>query len=520
MGENKLSEKENLQDNFIENGFVETGSMENGFSDANETKTVDLKTRFDLPDFILFTILLVGYTIAIFMNFRQQALGIVESDMAAYIEEMLGVNTKYPFSYPLYFKLGALVHVLIKSPEISMAVTATILCVLSVLILRFFMEANGELLIVRMPFMISAETRVNLRNNESLADENVLAQNGFLNVCIYLCRFFGRVLKRFGKTCMTFALLLVSMLFVPTGFRFPGVKFDYVGVFSPNPFHNATYNAARPFSIVVFFLFVRILLRFEKKISWKDFGLFSLFLFLTTLTKPSFTLVFVSTAGLVLLGRLFLNKWKTFVNSLLLGLTFVPTFALLLYQFFGVFGPVEEGERGIGISPLKVWGQYCTNVPMAVLLAAAFPIAFGGLAVWNRVFSRRTNCEYETANTKNSLCDKNVSETGRHVVTGSLLNASATITMLRFAAEMFVVSLVEFIVFYEKGFRMVDANFSWGYMSGLFFLYVSTGRALLLDTIQGRRKVWQIILLWIIFAAHLCCGIIYLLRILHGQSYY
>lgn len=499
------------------------------------------KKKFDLPDFILFMILLLGYTIAVFLNFRQQALGIVESDMEAYVKEMLGENTKYPFSYPLYFKLGALVHLLIKSPEISMAVTATLLCVLSVLILRFFMEANEELLITSFPFVVSTETGKQVKREKldgadmqsgKLSGEEIPAkkadlagQEGTLkgkivklSICLY--QFFCFILKRFGNTCMTYALLLVSMLFVPTGFRFPGVKFDYVGVFSPNPFHNATYNAARPFSIVAFFLFIRILLRFEKKISWKDFGLFSLFLFLTTLTKPSFTLTFVSTAGLVLLGRLFLNKWKTFLNSFFLGLTFVPTFLLLLYQFFGVFGPVEEGERGIGIDPLLVWGQYCTNVPMAVILAAAFPIVFGGLAVWNIFFSGRMLEKKSDNKTTKGSCGEKVSVTDHPDESASFAKASANLTMLRFAAEMFVVSLIEFIVFYEKGFRMVDANFSWGYMYGLFFLYVTTGRALLSDTIQGRRKIWQLVLLWIFFAAHLCCGMIYLLRILLGKSYY
>jgi len=316
-----------------------------------------------------------------------------------------------------------------------------------------------------------------------------------------LCRF----LYRFGNTCFTFALLMVSMLFVPTGYRFPGVKFDYVGVFSPNPFHNATYNAARPFTIVVFFLFARILLHYEKEIRWKDFGLFSLFLFLATLTKPSFTLVFVSTAGLVMAGRLLWNRFRTFGATILLGLMFVPTFGLLLYQFFGVFGPVEEGERGIGISLLKVWGQYCTNVPMAVTLAAAFPIVFFLLfAVHffcdgkNKVFTM-----YDQAG--------NVRKT---------LVSSGRKATLRLSLEMFLVSLIEFIVFYEKGFRMVDANFSWGYMSGLFFLYVSTGKALLSDTVNHNRKVWQLLLMWMFFGAHLCCGIYYLLRILLGKSYY
>lgn len=426
-----------------------------------------IKTTFDWIDFGLFLVLLLGYIVAVFLNFRQQALGLVESDMEAYIKEMLGTNDKYPFSYPLYFKFGALIHLFVKSPEMSMAIAVTILCGVSIFALRYFLEADEQLRIRTLPFCREV--------TETSAKRTVWG------MCVAF-------LQRFGNTLMTFALSLLSMLFVPTGFRFPGVKFDYVGVFSPNPFHNATYNAAKPFTIVAFFLFARILAYYDEEIRWKDFGLFSLFLFLATLTKPSFTLIFVSTAGLVMLARLFLKKWKNLKNSILLGLMFVPTFALLLYQFFGVFGPVEEGERGIGVSLLKVWGQYCENVPMAIFLAAAFPIVYMVLTLLDRCLDRKKDFVREP--------------------------------VLGFAMACYLVSLVEFIVFYEKGFRMVDANFSWGYMAGLFFLFVTTGKALLTDTIEGRKKLWQLLLLWMFFAAHLCCGLCYIVRILMGNSYY
>lgn len=152
------------------------------------------------------------------LNFRQQALGLVESDMEAYIQEMLGTNTKYEFPYPVYFKLGALIHLAVASPQISMAIAAALLCMGSAVALKYYMDRE-----------IAQYT---LKTGRSA---------GWL---------WG-----VAGTAAAFSLLLVSMLYVPTGYRFPGVPFAYVGVFSPNPFHNATYNAARPFAVLSFFLF-------------------------------------------------------------------------------------------------------------------------------------------------------------------------------------------------------------------------------------------------------------------------
>lgn len=42
------------------------------------------------------------------------------------------------------------------------------------------------------------------------------------------------------------SLFFVSMVYPPTGIYLPGIKYKYLGVFTANPFHNATYMAARP----------------------------------------------------------------------------------------------------------------------------------------------------------------------------------------------------------------------------------------------------------------------------------
>lgn len=406
-------------------------------------KTMERKASDKYIDAAIFLAGLLAYGGAMFLNFRQQALGLVESDMEAYIQEMLGINTKYNFPYPVYFKLGALIHLAVASPGISMAIAAALLCMGSAVAMKYYMDRE-------------------IRRYAQESGRRAGWQLGLLG------------------TAAAFSLLLVSMLYVPTGYRFPGIRFAYVGVFSPNPFHNATYNAARPFAILSFFLFAAILPEYEKKADIKKYVGFGVSLLLTTLTKPSFTFVLVPAAGLIMLYRLIRSRFCGFMAALKLGLTFVPTFAVLLYQFFGVFGPVEETERGIGFGFLTVWRHYCDNIPVALLLAAGFPLVV-------------------------LLC--HVKELKRQ---GSY----------RFAWQLYLVSLAEFAFLYEKGFRMVDANFSWGYMYGLFFVFAASLIVLIRDSLHRRGPLWVRLLQWGMYGIHLLLGVYYLYGILAGGSYY
>lgn len=389
----------------------------------------------------VFFVGLLVYAGLMFLNFRQQALGMTQSDMEAYIQEMLGSNTKYAFPYPIYFKLGALIHMVVSSPQYSMVIAAVLLCIGSAVLLKYYMDR---------------EIKGWVRENGL----HVVWQQGALG------------------TMAAFSLLVVSMLYVPTGYRFSGIPFAYVGVFSPNPFHNATYNAARPFAIVSFFLFAAILPEYEKKADWKKYMAFGISLLLTTLTKPSFTLVLVSAAGLIMLYRLISSRGKGFMAALKLGLAFLPTFAVLLYQFMGVFAPEEES--GIGVGFLTVWTHYCGNIPLALVLAAGFPLLV-------------------------LLC--HVKELGRQ-------------GLYRFSWQIYLVSLAEFVFLYEKGFRLVDANFSWGYMYGLFFVFVTSLLLIIRDSLQRRGRRWVRLLQWAMYGVHFLLGCNYLYGILLGESYY
>ena len=415
--------------------------------------------RRQYADYAFFALLLIVYTGITYWLFSKQVYGsemLYHSDMKAYILEMQGLDSGYSFPYQLFFKFAAFLHLFIKAPEMAVAVAVTILNTLSLIAMKYYLN--------RLLVTGEAEEEKNWR--------------GWIPLLV---------------TVLVFALFFVSMLY-GVGFEIPGIWRRYRGVFSPNPYHNATYLATRPFTIVTFFIFVRVLKDYEEQFKLRDVLLFGVFLFLSTITKPSFTFILVPAAGLILLYRLLRKRFENFRNTLFLGLSFIPTFCALLYQFFGVFGPVEGEEKGIGFGLGKAWSYHCDNIPVAILLGLAFPLAV--------LF----------------LNFRDLKKNG----------------VFRLAWQITAVSLFEILFLFEKGFRVGHLNFSWGYMHGMFFAFVASAYLLFQKTfiIKGAetdagepstKKGLRILLLvgqWAVFGLHLLLGLLYFKTMLAGEPYY
>ena len=165
------------------------------------------------------------------------------------------------------------------------------------------------------------------------------------------------------------------MIYLPFNY-YLGTKFHYVGVFSPNPFQNATYMAARPFAVVSFTYFLKLLNEYENDYKGKvwDYVIFSLAFLISTMTKPSFTLVLGATALVVIVFRFIKSGFKTFKQSIFLGVLFFPTILDLLYQFRGVFMPSDGEVGGVGLCLGKVWLLYTNNIVTSIVFAIAFPL--------------------------------------------------------------------------------------------------------------------------------------------------
>lgn len=398
---------------------------------------------------IVFGLCLTGYTALMYRLFYLQAIhcGIRDSyisDIKAYLQTMLGLESGYDFPYPVYFTLGKF-FLLFTNVAVAGALAATLLNSLGVVILYYYMRKMLQ------------------EYAEKTAFEKYA---GFLAVFL------------------SFGMFFVSMLYLPGGMYLPGLGRKYLGTFTPNPYHNITYMATRPFATLAFFQFARILDYYEERTDLKEFILFGVSLLLTTMTKPSYTLVLVSTAGLLMLYRLFRSRWKNFKRAFYLGLAFVPTFIDLLYQFGGVFGRNSQAgeEGGIGFGIASVWKMYTGNIPFSIALALGFPL----LAL---------------------------------VLHGGEIRKN---TLYRFSWAQLAVSAGEFFLLYEKGRRFADANFSWGYMHGIFFVFVTSLFVLAEDTIkkQGKGGAPVLCLQWLAYGAHLICGVVYFLYVWRGNPYH
>lgn len=394
--------------------------------------------------YIFFGVLFIIYFLITLFLFHRQSVNYGDkyiSDMAFYIAGVMGVSTnKLP--YPIMFWIAEFFSVFI-GPKHAMALTVTGLNALTALILKYYFDRFLQV------------------EKGGLCD--------------------------FGSTILTFLSLFVSMLF-PFDYLgkyhtfAEGFLFRYKGTFSPNPFHNATYLAARPFALIAFFMAVDILQEYESETGkpYRKYIAFSVVLLLATMAKPSFTLVLVSVCGVIMLYRLIKSKMKGFKAFWWFGVTFIPTFLALLYQYQDMFtGGAGGEETGIGFGFLTAWKTATNNVFLAILMGIAFPI---GVAVFQR---KRIRAE----------------------------------KYLLFAWQFYAAGLISLAFLYEKGHRMEHINFAWGYMYGMFFIYIASLMVLVQETRQKRQAVWQLVIQWSLFAAHLICGADYFRIVVSGELY-
>lgn len=405
------------------------------------------KNRITCQNLLFFLLLLSAYLVTTLFLFHRQSVsynGLYPSDIHPYIAEMQGEETGYDFPYPILFLTGRL-FLCFTSPAHAMALAVTLWNGMTPLALKFFFDR----------FLQVSET----------------ANAG----------------RGFFSTLLVFSLLFASMLYPLTYLGHyhiseEGFLYRYLGTFTPNPYHNATYLAARPFSVPAFFLFAKILTFYEKKDSWCHpiYIFFSLSLLLATLAKPSFTLVLVCTAGFLMLWRLFTSHFQDFKAFFQMGIWFIPTFLVLLYQFGSVFRPHGDGDSGLGFGFLTAWSAVTNHVPLSILLGMAFPLSVFFFGLLQRQIPN----------------------------------------LLRFSWQFYLAALLTLAFLYEKGYRLAHVNFSWGYMYGLFFAYTISLLFLARNTLQHRQPVWQLGIQWMVYSLHLACGADYFRILLQGGLFH
>ncbi len=395
--------------------------------------------KLDYCNWIFFGVIWILYTLVMFILIYRQSVsygGRYVSDIHPYIQHMQGIETNYEFPYPIMFLLGKLFGLFLE-PNLAMTCSISLLNGLTAPVLKYYVDKYIEKI-------------------------------GHWNFK-----------KAIFSTVLMFSMLFVSMLF--TDFSFNSVGTRYIGVFSPNPFHNATYLATRPFTIICFFMFTELLETYESECNIKQYIVFSVAMLLTTMTKPSFIYGFLIVVAIILLVNMFKKKMSNYRQTLRFAICVIPTAIALLYQFKGLFtGTNSQGEQaGMGVEFLKAWNLLDRPIGEALLLGLAFPII---VLIFN-IINLKKEKEYQLS------------------------------------LYVLLINLIMLMFLYEKGFRINHLNFSWGYMHAMFFSYVMSVLLLLKNTLKKTQPIFLLIIQWVVYLMHLVCGLLYFKEVLLGWSY-
>lgn len=403
---------------------------------------------YKVADVLIFAFMLLASTAVMTVLFYRQSISdgsTYHSDIRPYIEEMLGIQTQYSFPYPILFKTAGILYYFTPTPEWAMVIAITSFNILAMIIVKIILEK----------------------------------QTG-AGILSSLC---------------TMSLFFLSMLF-SHNLKNLGIVHTYIGVFTPNPWHNATYMAARPFMVLAFFFGVYTLVHYEHDFAKgaaftryrkTAYLAFSISLLLATLAKPSYTLVHGFTVVIIMLYRLFKSRFKNLRQTILLGCYYIPTIMSLGYQYLGVFsgGSSHNDEQGIGFGFFRVWSLYTKNIPLAIALAILFPIIV-------LIFHR------------NQLSKNN---------------------MYRFAWQIYIVAFATTAFLYEKGFRELHFNFCWGYICGIFLVFFVSMILVLKDSrywiVQKYPPKFTLALTieWFALIAHTLMGLYYFALLYYGSNF-
>ena len=406
-------------------------------------ETAKKQNIFKVADFILFAFLLIILAYFFGQLVYAQSLyagkeGGYFSDIYAYMQEMQGIDSGYSFPYPIFFLTGRFFDLFL---PIEMAVTLAevLFNSLAILITKYYLEKYISESVKKITW------------------------------------------QHFAITLSIFACFLMSMWWLP---RFGKINLPFkdqvfYGTYSGNPWHNATYISTRPFAIGAFFSFIN-LFKDEEKFSWKKGIVFGIFLFLTTMTKPSFTLVIGSAMAFVCVVRLIRKHFKNIKYILFLFICSIPTLIALLLQFSGVFGSGNtEAEHGIGLDFFRVWRSANPHVIAAIFYANVFALVCIPFLI------------------KNIRKDY----------------------LYKFTLIIFAVSVLEAGLLCEKGFRYSHFNFSWGYMHGIFFFALGSIAVLLKNIFEKKIKPVFAIICIIALLTQVVFGILYFKGLYYGRDY-
>lgn len=272
----------------------------------------------------------------------------------------------------------------------------------------------------------------------------------------------------------------------------------YLGIYSANPLHNPTQMCVKPFVLLALCLVYDIWGKIENS-SYKGmffkvekghnryYFLLSLFMFLSSLAKPTFAQMFIPAVGVLMLinwiGQLIKRQSTAksyFMECLKMLLCAIPSLAYILIsyvEFFLFGGSVVESGAPYITSIGEVWMMYSQNIYLSIFLGMAFPLLI-------------------------------------MILDGSFFVKDQ---LGRLAVVCYFVGLVQALLLGEGGEKLSHGNFIWPMLSAMLILWtVSVIRLLCLEsskiTVTWKKLVLKVA--WVLFFAHVLCGYFYIQQLL------
>ena len=254
----------------------------------------------------------------------------------------------------------------------------------------------------------------------------------------------------------------------------------YLGQGSPVSWHNPTNLMVKPFAILSFFLFVRMIDRIHKGecIAKKEYACQAFLLFLSVLAKPSYVQGIAPALIIYVFLLCIYEKWKNVRSYFFLLLTFAPVIPLLIVQFLVSFYGSDERSGGIGFGWFAAGYGYSKNPYISLLLVIAFPLLY-------TIFHFRT-------------------------IKGS--------SEYRLIWIYVITSWLQSAILYEKGARMAEGNFTWAVQLAYTLLFLITVRdfakKIYIRTLAKEKWKGTDVFLLLVLFCHLSSGILYIYRLL------
>ncbi len=270
-----------------------------------------------------------------------------------------------------------------------------------------------------------------------------------------------------------YALSLICNMYMPLYIPYFN-DYPYLGLLSFNLFHNPTYIAMKPLSILSIILFVRLMDKYHiKSISFSEWVCFSFSLFITTWFKPNFMFGFAPCMLIIMIVDFFRGKGKKILNYIVFGTTVFPSLLLMLWQRTQLF----DDSNGLGFGFLKVLRLFSKNPCMSLMLSMAFPLT---VLLFNY---------------KSLIKDK----------------------IYRFSWLFTLVNLSIFAFIHENGVRQADGNLVWGAQLAVGILF-TISICKFINTIYS-KNIRYIIIVSSVLGMHVFCWINYYIRYLESGVY-